>query len=384
MEGSGTTGNGRPSDQGGRNLPRWLSWWPGWLPKPTVVFSVFIVVALVVVFYEARGDFARALGHLSVERLPWLGAAVGAEAISFVCYGAVQRILLLSGGARLPRRRVLALAVAATGLTNLVPGGTAPASGWLVGQYRRHGVPMPLALWAVLAGGYAAAVSVLFLLLTGAAIAGLIGVWVSVGCFVVLAGGAAGGVAAVGHAGSLKPWLEERGFPGARLAVKVLDQVAGVLRFRPSVPVGAQVLGLSVANWAMDVVCLIAAFAVLGLAVPWRGVLFAYAAAQVAGSLAPVPGGVGFVEGGMIGAFALTGTSPAAAVVATVLYRIITVLGVAGVGSAVLLVVTRRQPAEARLYGEAAEAARRSEEADGGKRGGGETAGPEEAHHHPA
>jgi len=63
------------------------------------------------------------------------------------------------------------------------------------------------------------------------------------------------------------------------------------------------VLGFSVANWTMDVFVLIGAFGLLGLPIPWRAVLFAYAAAQVAGSLAP-SGGVGFVEGGMIGAFA--------------------------------------------------------------------------------
>src|SRR5580698_6938625 len=143
-------------------------WWPKWLPSPKIVFAVLVVVALAVLVVRERSSLAQAFGHVGVGSLPWLAAAVGAEALSFVCYAGVQRRLLRAGGARLGRRTVLGLAVSATGLTNLVPGGTAPASGWLVGQYRRHGIPMPLALWAVIAGGFAATVSVLFLLLMGA------------------------------------------------------------------------------------------------------------------------------------------------------------------------------------------------------------------------
>ena len=75
---------------------------------------------------------------------------------------------------------------------------------------------------------------------------------------------------------------------------------------------------------------------------PWRAVLFAYAAAQVAGSLAPVPGGVGFVEGGMIGAFALAGSGLSSAILATIVYRAITCWLVAAVGSLMLAVLSRR------------------------------------------
>src|SRR5580704_498547 len=173
--------------------------WPPWLPSPKFLFAGLILVALVLLAVRVRGDFANAVRHLSVRRLPWLAAAIGAEVLSFLCYAAVQRRLLFAGGARLQRRTMLRLAVAATGLTNLVPGGTAPASGWLVGQYRRREIPMPLALWAVLAGGFAATVSILFLLLVGAAIAGLTGVWVFLVCFVALVTGAGAVAVAAGH-----------------------------------------------------------------------------------------------------------------------------------------------------------------------------------------
>jgi hypothetical protein len=101
---------------------------------------------------------------------------------------------------------------------------------------------------------------------------------------------------------------------------------------------------------------------VLGLPVPWDALLFAYATAQVAGALAPLPGGIGFVEGGMIGAFALAGTPAGSAILATVIYRLITTFGMAGIGSAALFLVNRRAPQRAELRGDAAALARRAGE----------------------
>ncbi len=320
-----------------------------------VLMVLAVIIALAVLAFRlpsAERDFVDAYSHLRWEQLPWLFAAIAAETASFVCYALVQRRLLIAGGALLTRRSMLSLAVAATGLTNLVPGGTAPASGWLVRQYRRRGIPMPVALWAVLAGGYAATVSVLTILLVGAGIARLIDIAEFVGCAVVLVGVAAAVVVAAHRMPALVGWLERRHAPGLRLVQRVARNTAGLTRFRTRLAGGLQVLGLSLANWVMDVFVLISAFGLLGLPIPWRSVVFAYATAQVAGSLAPLPGGVGFVEGGMIGAFALTHSGVGNAIAATVIYRAITCWGMAGVGSLTLLVVSRRRATPAVLEGE--------------------------------
>ena len=58
------------------------------------------------------------------------------------------------------------------------------------------------------------------------------------------------------------------------------------------------------------------------LSVPSRGLLFAYAAGQLAGRLVPLPGGIGGVEGGMLGALTLTGTASVAAAAAVIVYRV--------------------------------------------------------------
>ncbi|MGH8995645.1 MAG: lysylphosphatidylglycerol synthase transmembrane domain-containing protein [Acidimicrobiales bacterium] len=297
----------------------------------------------------AHHEVAAAFSHLRWENLPWLAVALAAEGLSFWCYALVQRRLLLSGGARVRRRTMVSLAVAATALTNLVPGGTAPASGWLVGQYRKRSIPMPLALWAVLSGGYAATVSILLLLLTGAAVAGLIGPWASVGGAAALAGLAALVVLAAHRLSDLSRWADRHLGHGRQLLHRLTDRAASTMGFRARLSGGGQVLALSLANWTLDVFVLIAAFGLLGLPIPWRAVLFAYAAAQVAGSLAPVPGGIGFVEGGMIGAFALAGSGVGDAVAATVIYRAVTCWLMAAVGTVMLVVISRIQPVPAEL-----------------------------------
>lgn len=355
-----------PEAPNGAGPGKWQRLWPRWLPSPKVVLLVLILAAFGFLVYRLRSEIGTAFHRVTPEGLVWLPAALAAEAVSFLAYAEVQHRLLVAGGAHMGHRTVASLTVAATGIANLVPGGTAPSSGWLVSQYRRHGVPLPLALWAVLAGGFAAGLSVLFLLLVGALVAGLIGPWIFIGLLAVLAGAGVAGVLLVHHLPAVRRWLERsHRLPGLGTARRVVRHVGDVGNFRATVPGGTMVFALSVANWVLDVAVLAAGFAILNLPVPWRALLFAYAAAQVAGSLAPVPGGIGFVEGGMIGALTLAGTSAGMALVATVVYRLVTTLGMAGIGSLALVVVHHRAPRRARLSGEAEALASGRPEAEG-------------------
>ena len=66
-------------------------------------------------------------------------------------------------------------------------------------------------------------------------------------------------------------------------------------------------------SWLADAVVLAAAFELAGLAIPWRRLLFAYAASKMGGGLVPLPGGLGGVEGGLLGALALADAPMSAA-----------------------------------------------------------------------
>lgn len=364
----------RPRRSGaGRHLPA-LKW----------ILAIAVLGAFGYLLVRVRGTIATALHQVGPGGLPWLALAVVAEAASFLCYAGVQRRLLAAGGARIRRTTMVGLTAAATGLTNLVPGGTAPASGWLVAQYRRRGVPLSLAMWSVLAGGFAAGVSVLFLLACGAAVAGLVGPGELAGLLVALAAAAAAGVACFHRMLAVRRWLDrDHRVAALRRARRLAERAGVVVRFRATARGGAVVYALSTANWVLDVAVLAAGFAGLGLTVPWRSLLFAYAAAQVAGALSPLPGGIGFVEGGMIGAFTLAGAPTGSAVVATVVYRLVTTLGMAALGAGALLVVNHRPLQPAELSGEAAALAARDPLAHGdavaGRGAGAGDGGPTQA-----
>jgi hypothetical protein len=81
--------------------------------------------------------------------------------------------------------------------------------------------------------------------------------------------------------------------------------------------------------------------------VPWRGLLLAGAAGQLGARLVPLPGGLGGVEGGVLGALALTGTHPATALTAVIIYRVAGYWAPGAAGAITAAVLTRRHPARA-------------------------------------
>jgi uncharacterized membrane protein YbhN (UPF0104 family)/pimeloyl-ACP methyl ester carboxylesterase len=315
--------------------------------------AIAAVTAVVVNAPSVSHDFTAAFSKIGPRQLPWLVVAVVAETISFFAYAGAQHRLLAAGGRRFPERTLLGLVVASTGLTTLLPAGAWPATGWLAGQYRRRDVPLSLAVWAVLAGGFAATVSVLGLLLLGAGIAGVGSSPVLVASAVVLVGGSAAFVAGVHRLGRLEEWFRRRGNRGPRWVRRVATASADLVGWRIRFIGGAAVFAYSIGNWLADAAVLAAAFGLVGQPTPWRGLLFAYATAQVAGSVIPLPGGIGAVEGGLVGALALTGVSVGHALAAAVVYRVIGYWAVGLVGTLALVVLTRR-PQKAKTIATAA------------------------------
>jgi uncharacterized membrane protein YbhN (UPF0104 family) len=78
----------------------------------------------------------------------------------------------------------------------------------------------------------------------------------------------------------------------------------------------------AVGYWAFDIAVLGVCFRAFGTVVPVAVVIMGYFLGTL-GSLLPLPGGIGGVEGGMIGAFAAFGVSPDRAVIAVLAYRAI-------------------------------------------------------------
>jgi hypothetical protein len=107
---------------------------------------------------------------------------------------------------------------------------------------------------------------------------------------------------------------------------------------------GAAVLAASGLSMLGEAGLLAAAFEVAGTPVPWRGLLLACASGLLGGRLVPLPGGLG----GVLGALALAGTHPAAAVSAVIVYRVAGYWTPSAVGAVASALLTRRPAAAGR------------------------------------
>ncbi|MBO0787690.1 MAG: flippase-like domain-containing protein [Actinobacteria bacterium] len=276
------------------------------------------VAAAVVRAHGAAGELRALPAHLGGLRLAWLSVAVAAQIVSLAGGTASQRLLLAAGGTRVRWRSVAGPVLASTGLARVVPAGPVTGAAWQVREYRRLGAGAGAGTWAVLAGGFTTVVVTLALLLAGAAIAGT-------GTLLMLAcGGAVLAAIAAGLAAAPR-------------------RIVAVSRLSRHPRRAAGLLVYTAVGVAADAGVLAACFGLAGLAVPWRGLLFAYAAGQLGGRIVPLPGGLGGVEGGVIGALAVTGTAPAAAAAAVIIYRVGAFWALGAAGLTVAAALTRRR-----------------------------------------
>jgi uncharacterized membrane protein YbhN (UPF0104 family) len=102
--------------------------------------------------------------------------------------------------------------------------------------------------------------------------------------------------------------------------------------------------------WTCDLGCLAIAFPALGMIPPWRGLLIAYAAGQVAALLPITPGGLGTTVGSVSAALAAYGSTSvghggtSGALAAVLLYRLINYWTVLPAGAVCYLSLRRAEP----------------------------------------
>ena len=83
------------------------------------------------------------------------------------------------------------------------------------------------------------------------------------------------------------------------------------------------VLGWGLVNWVLDCACFAMTFLAIGAPIPWKGLLLAYGAGQLAANLPITPGGLGAVEGSITIALVFFGGSRTTTVEAVLIYRLI-------------------------------------------------------------
>ena len=81
-------------------------------------------------------------------------------------------------------------------------------------------------------------------------------------------------------------------------------------------------IGGAIGYWVFDNLVLLATFHALGASPPLIIVLMGYLIGQLGGAL-PIPGGLGGIDGGLIGTLIVYGLDPATVAAAVLLYRIV-------------------------------------------------------------
>jgi uncharacterized protein (TIRG00374 family) len=278
------------------------------------------------------GELLGADAYFRRLRWDWVLVAGAAEVASFVAFAGLQRRLLRAGRVRAPLLSITALTVAGTAIQNTVPGGVVLTTAFVFRRYRRYGADETLAGWVI--------VSVAVVSFASLALLGAVGVILALGSASDL--GLVGIVAGVLVAAALlftawvkhAVWLARctgllrlcqravkrpRGDPDVILRT-LLEQLGAIHPRRRDWAL-AGVLALS--NWLLDMACLAAAFRAVGADVPWRALLIAYTAGQLAGLVPITPGGLGLVEGSLAVALVAFGGVEATSVAAVLIYRLL-------------------------------------------------------------
>lgn len=330
--------------------------------RTNLTVVVLAAVALTVqVLVNSSGELLAAADDLTRVSPWWLLAAVLAELLSYGCLAAAQQRLLTAGGVQVGLVPLTGLAIAAQAGANCLPGGVAVSTAVAFRRLLRRGVPPALCGWMLSISTllYGAALAVLALL--GAQVAGDASAAVPDLRAVSLAV-----VGVVGFGAVVLVALRSRHLPSRLLSwvVTRADTLLTAVRRRPADHAGAgagvvwveqlravrpgprrllTVSALLAGCWLADGLCLALAFYALDGGPPWRGLLLAYCAAQLAASLPITPGGLGVVEGSLTVALVAYGGAEQSALAAVLLYRLVSFWGLIPAGALAYLGLRRTE-----------------------------------------
>jgi hypothetical protein len=262
----------------------------------------------------------------------WIVPAVLCEAASFVSLWGLQRIALRTKS----WFAVGTSQLSANAAGSVIPGGGAAAAAVQYGILLQAGIPAAR-IASGLAASLAATTGALFLIPVVGAVAALGGspaprtfrdvVYLGAGAFVLIVIAAVLAFAwdeplkLVGRLGrTVAGWFRRRE-KFVDLPLRLLrqrDQIAAAFTEHPVTAFLA-----TVGKWAFDYFALLCILEALDVRPQRALVLLAYGAAQILSMIPATPGGLGFVEAGLVGLLALAGVDAGTAAVATLGYRLV-------------------------------------------------------------
>lgn len=264
----------------------------------------------------------------------WVPVAFVLEMASMVAFAIMQQRLLAAGGVLAPAAPLTGVTFASQAISNSIPGGPALAAIYGFRWYRRFGADDAVAGWALLGVVIGLSLSLALVAGAGVALAAELGasldlVWVVV-AVLVLAGAATVMFMYERPLLAVTDWclrwsraVTGRRYPNEAAAARVM----GFVRRLVAVPLTwrsmGSVVGWGAGNWLLDCGCFAISFLVIGAGIPFKGLLLAYGAGQLAANLPITPGGLGAVEGSIEIALVLFGGNRVASVEAVFVYRLL-------------------------------------------------------------
>ncbi len=298
-----------------------------------------LVIGIAIIFIFAVlpqiAGFGKSLHRLRYGDKLWLAVGVGFECVSLAGYMALFRLLFTSAETHIGWRSSYQITMAGTVATKLLAAGGAGGIALTVWALRAAGldakaVARRMTSFELLLYG----VFMLSLVIFGGGLA--IGLFSgnSPGALTVLPAAFGGAVILLAlvmgcAADGAQRWLTRLARHGrrsgslfARLATVPGTLHGGVMTTIDVLRAPKPGLLGAVVYWALDIATLWAGFRAFGAMPPIAVLVLAYYVGQLANAL-PIPGGIGGVEGGMIGSFIAFGVNGSTAVLAVLGYRII-------------------------------------------------------------
>jgi putative heme transporter len=305
-------------------------------PVARVVIALLAIGLALWVISGHTGELSDAFSYITHVQYPWVALAVAAEFGSIVCFALVQQRLLEAGDNYQGLGWLTSVTLANIAITDSLPAGSVIATIFTYRQFRRRGADEVLAGWSLVALLVITSVTLAVLAAIGVGIAGSESssndlVAVTIGVLVVTVAVAVLFVqrrALLWILGKISDLLAKP-FPRSRFRpdevfLRMVDRLSTVKMSPGEVAITA---GWGLMNWVFDCGCLVISFVALGAGVPWRGLLLAYGAGQLAANLPITPGGLGVVEGSLVVALAAFGGEKSSTVAAVLLYRLISFWG---------------------------------------------------------
>jgi uncharacterized protein (TIRG00374 family) len=301
-------------------------------PGRRPVLLVALLVAAVYVGAAAFAGIGEALEEVTAAAIPVLLAGVGAQALVTLLWPQVHRASVRAVGDEVRYTQALNVSMSSFTLSHTMPGGGAVGAAVAVNRLSSYGLSGPAATASVTLTGLLSVTTVAGLGAAGIAAAVVSGdlpdgaLWLALLALVVLVAVVLAIVAVL-----RSPEAGDRVVRAVGRIPRLGDRAEGWRHsFRhvteddpPTLGKLSHIVGWSAAKWTADIASLALVFVAFGQTPRLTILLVGFAVSQLAAAIPVTPGGVGFVEGGMVAAFVALGASFSLATTVVLTYRLL-------------------------------------------------------------